>query len=164
MRQYLRNREGRLFFFTLVTNQRRGFLATEVARTTLREAIQTVKSRHPFAIRAIVLLPNHLHTIWDLPAEDNDYSRRWRLIKSIFTRKWLQWGGENGVMTSSRRRSGEQAIGQRRYYEHTCRDEADATRCIEYIHANPVKHRLVSRVMDWPWSSFLVMSRKGFTR
>ena len=161
MRRYRRNREGSLFFFTLVTHQRRGILTTESGRSALREAIQTVRKEHPFQIQAIVLLPDHLHAVWELPRNDNDYSTRWRLIKSRFTRRWIQLGGESGLVTSSRKRSGEQAVWQRRFYEHTCRDEADVTRCIEYIHMNPVKHGLAQRAVDWPWSSFHRYVRAG---
>lgn len=34
------------------------------------------------------------------------------------------------------------------------RDELDLKRCVDYIHVNPLKHGLVSRVGDWRWSSF----------
>ncbi|WP_437192853.1 REP-associated tyrosine transposase [Planctomicrobium sp. SH527] len=154
MRRYRRNREGRLFFFTVVTHERRNILTSELARNALREAIQEVRQRYPFVITAIVLLPDHLHTIWELPPGENDYSLRWRLIKTHFTKLWMAGGGSQGLLTQSRRRSGEQAVWQRRFYEHTCRDEQDVTRCVEYIHVNPVKHQLVKRVSDWPWSSF----------
>lgn len=43
---------------------------------------------------------------------------------------------------------------QRRYWEHTLRDEDDFARHVDYIHRNPLKHGLVSRVVDWPLSSF----------
>ncbi len=43
---------------------------------------------------------------------------------------------------------------QRRFWEHTIRDETDLVRHVDYIHYNPVKHGLVSRVNDWPHSSF----------
>jgi putative transposase len=33
--------------------------------------------------------------------------------------------------------------------EHTIRDESDLARHVDYIHYNPVKHGLVSRVSDW---------------
>ncbi len=61
----------------------------------------------------------------------------------------------------SRRRKQERGIWQRRFYEHTCRDEDDLKRCIDYIHVNPVKHGLVGRVIDWPWSSFHRYVRLG---
>jgi putative transposase len=51
---------------------------------------------------------------------------------------------------------------QRRFYEHTCRDDDDVQRCVDYIHVNPVKHRLVDQVRDWPWSTFHNYVRDGY--
>jgi REP-associated tyrosine transposase len=48
-----------------------------------------------------------------------------------------------------------------RFWEHTIRDETDLERHVDYIHYNPVKHRLVSRVTDWPYSSFHRCVREG---
>jgi putative transposase len=45
-------------------------------------------------------------------------------------------------------------VWQRRFWEHTIRDESDLVRHIDYIHHNPVKHGLALRVGDWPHSSF----------
>ncbi len=49
---------------------------------------------------------------------------------------------------------GERGIWQRRYWEHTIRDELDYARHVDYVHFNPVKHGFVARVSDWPYSSF----------
>lgn len=154
MRHYRRNREGRIFFFTVVTHDRRPILTTDLGRQSLRAAIDETRTKFPFEIVAIVLLPDHLHSVWELPSHDRDYSVRWRRIKSRFTRLWLANGGGEGPMTRSRRTAGERAIWQRRFYEHTCRDDADLQRCVDYVHVNPLKHGLVRRVADWPWSSF----------
>ena len=51
--------------------------------------------------------------------------------------------------------------GNEEYWEHTCRDEDDLKRCIDYIHWNPVKHGLVERVQDYPWSTFHRFARLG---
>lgn len=154
MRRYRRSREGSVFFFTLVTHERRTLLTTEHGRRCLREAIHEVRCEHPFEIVAIVLLPDHLHAIWELPQGDGDYSTRWRLIKASFTRRWRDSSGAEGAVSSSRQRKGERGVWQRRFYEHTCRDEDDLQRCMDYVHVNPLKHGLVDRVRDWPWSSF----------
>jgi len=103
--------------------------------------------RHPFTLDAIVILPDHLHAIWTLPPGDADYATRWRLIKAEFSR-----GG--ATTERSRRRKGERGIWQRRYWEHTLRDEGDYERHCDYIHFNPVKHRHVSAVRYWPYSLF----------
>ncbi|MDA7979531.1 MAG: transposase [Pirellulales bacterium] len=154
MRRYLRSHTGRTFFFTLVTFQRRRFLTTPVARAALRAAFRNVRAQRPFSVVAIVLLPDHLHTVWELPSGDTDYSTRWRLIKTRFTQLWRQQGGSEETVSASRERKRERAIWQRRFYEHTCRDEQNLKRCVDYIHANPLKHGLVDSVAQWPWSSF----------
>ena len=55
----------------------------------------------------------------------------------------------------------ESGLWQRRYWEHAIRDDADLERHIDYIHFNPVKHGLVSRVWDWPYSSFKQYVQRG---
>jgi putative transposase len=111
---------GGSFFFTVNLADRRLRLLTEsidALRTTFRET----QRRHPFAIDAIVVLPDHLHTVWTLPEGDADFSTRWRLIKASFSRKLA--AGE--PVSSSRAGKGERGIWQRRYWEHTIRDEND---------------------------------------
>lgn len=154
MSDYRRSREGRLFFFTVVTHHRRTFLTSELARDCLRKAISEVREDRPFHVTAAVLLPDHLHAIWELPSDDIDYSTRWRRIKSLFTKYWLASGGSTGAVSQSRIHRKEQGVWQRRFFEHTIRDERDLRRCVDYLHVNPVKHRLVERVQDWSWSSF----------
>ena len=48
----------------------------------------------------------------------------------------------------------EKGLWQRRYWEHVIRDETDLAWHVDYIHFNPVKHGYISRVIDWPHSSF----------
>jgi putative transposase len=64
-------------------------------------------------------------------------------------------------ISESRLRKGERGIWQRRYWEHTLRDERDFSRHVDYIHFNPVKHELVTQVDNWPYSSFHRMVRLG---
>jgi len=85
--QYRRARiNGGTYFFTLVTDKRRKILCEPENIEFLRAAFQYVVERHPFVIDAAVILPDHLHAIWTLPDNDQDFSKRWRLIKSHFTR------------------------------------------------------------------------------
>lgn len=145
---------GGTYFFTAVTYSRRCFLTDDLARPLLRQAIDTIREKYPFEIVAWVLLPNHMHTVWTLPRGDCDYSVRWARIKEEFTEQWLAAGGWEGARNRSRRRRGERAVWQRRFWEHTVRDEEDLERCVDYVHWNPVKHGHVPRVADWPWSTF----------
>ena len=86
------------------------------------------------------MLPDHLHCIWRLPEGDDDYPKRWRLIKGLFSRRYLKAGGIEGQRNQSRRKKGEAAVWQRRYWEHTIRDDNDFAMHFDYIHFNPIKH------------------------
>jgi len=145
---------GGIFFFTLVTEDRRRILADADARRCLRQAIECTRNERPFGTIAMVLLPDHLHALWELPPEDDDFSTRWRLIKARFTRSWTAQRPPGACRSASRVKHGEQAVWQRRFWEHCIRDDRDLKRHIDYIHYNPVKHGLVPRAGDWPWSTF----------
>jgi len=139
---------GGTYFFTLNLDDRRSALLVEHV-SVLRLVIQKVRSVHPFKIQAIVILPDHLHTIWTLPPGDADYYTRWSLIKAGFSR-----GISSGEqVSSSRLYKRERGIWQRRYWEHQVRDERDLQQHVDYIHYNPVKHGHVSRAVQWPYSS-----------
>jgi putative transposase len=101
-------------------------------------------------------LPDHLHIIVTLPPGDNDYPNRWRVIKRRFTN-----GVAKAGVAIARHANGEHALWQRRFWEHTIRDDRDFERHVDYIHFNPVKHALVAGVRDWPHSSFHRYVRHG---
>ena len=103
------------------------------------------------------MLPDHLHAIWTLPEGDDDYATRWNLIKARFSR-CLAPAPERSPSKRARR---EKGIWQRRYWEHRIRDEADYERHVDYLHFNPVKHGYVTRVANWPHSSFHQFVKRG---
>jgi putative transposase len=152
---------GGTYFFTVVTERRSRLFADEAARRLLGEAMRECRLRYPFEIAAIVLLPEHLHALWTLPTGDDVYSLRWRRIKREFTRAWLQCGGAEAERSPARLRERRRGVWQRRFWEHTIRDESDLEAHFDYIHYNPVKHGLVRRPQDWPWSSFQRWVREG---
>jgi REP-associated tyrosine transposase len=145
---------GGTYFFTVVTAARRPILTTELRRRCLREAIEEVMAEKPFTQLALVLLPDHLHAVWVLPPGDDDFSSRWADLKIAFTKKYLAGGGTEAAVSASRRKKRERGVWQRRFWEHLIRDADELKRCVDYIHHNPLKHGLVNRVMDWPWSTF----------
>ena len=147
---------GGTFFFTATLLDWRSRLLTEHINL-LRQAFRSTRNDAPFQIIAIVVLPDHLHTILTLPEGDADYSGRWKAIKAGFTRALRT----NGVVLISNTASGYQ-LWQPRYWEHTIRDDRDLQVHVDYIHFNPVKHGLVKRAADWPYSSFHRYVRKGW--
>ena len=153
---------GGSFFFTVVTFNRLPIFTDEPVRALLRSAWTEIQERFPFQTDAVVLLPNHIHCIWTLPEGDANFSMRWNGIKRLFTKGYLAQIEPGESRNVSRQKRREVAIWQRRFWEHTLRDEADLNRHLNYIHFNPVKHGLVKRVADWPWSSFHRYVRMGF--
>jgi putative transposase len=143
---------GGSFFFTVVTEKRRPVFNNAAMVEVLRDAFRNVRKSRPFEIDAMVVMPDHLHCLWTLPPGDSDYATRWRLIKTRFTKHCDP--ALRRYRNASRQSRGEQAVWQHRYWEHVIRDETDFERHVDYIHYNPVKHRLASSPIDWPYSSF----------
>ncbi|PPQ16387.1 putative transposase [Bradyrhizobium shewense] len=150
MTSYRRNFvPGGSFFFTVnLLDRGQSLLTANIG--LLRAAFRETRQRHPFTIDAIVVLPEHLHAVWTMPNGDADFAMRWRQIKSAFSRKL----SPDELVSPSRAGKAERGVWQRRYWEHTIRDEEDYARHIDYVHINPVKHGLVDRVCDWAPSSF----------
>jgi putative transposase len=154
MPHYTRNFvQGGTFFFTVVTYDRHPWLCSDAARQSLRHAIEKVRLNMPFTIDAWVLLPEHLHCIWTLPPDDNNFSTRWRLIKGYVSKSLTD---EQHViqLSLSRQKRNESALWQRRFWEHTIRNEADYIAHCDYIHYNPVKHGLCKSPREWAYSTY----------
>jgi putative transposase len=153
---YRRNRvAGGTYFFTVTLRDRTSRLLIQSV-AGLRRFYAEVRSRRPFETVAVVVLPDHLHAIWRLPDSDADCSGRWRAIKAGFIRN-LRRSGIAFAMNAA----GEAEVWQRRFWEHTIRNDADLRAHVDYVHWNPVKHGHVARVRDWPYSSFHRYVREG---
>ncbi|WP_295400180.1 transposase [uncultured Thiocystis sp.] len=138
------------WFFTVNLAERRDNHLLVEQIDLLRAAFRYVKHRKPFRIEAIVIMPDHLHCIWTLPTEDADFSMRWSLLKSHFSRTIPT--GER--ISQSREKRRERGIWQRRFWAHLLTGQDDFNSHVDYIHWNPVKHKKVRQVADWPYSSF----------
>lgn len=121
MTNYRRSRlPGAAYFFT-VTIARRNLDLLVRRIQDLKSAFRDEHERAPFVNVALVILPDHLHAIWRMPEGDSDYSQRWRRIKACFSRA-LPLAER---VSSSRKIKGERGVWQRRFWEHTIRDEDD---------------------------------------
>jgi len=138
---------GACIYFTVALAERHGDLLLRHV-DLLRAAVRQTRAERPFGILAWVVLPDHLHCIWSLPAGDADYPTRWRLIKARFSR---------ALPVAARRpshlRRGERGVWQRRYWEHHIRDEPDLQAHLRHCRLDPVRHGLVAQPEEWPWST-----------
>lgn len=155
-------------FFTVVLARRGGRLLIDEI-DVLREAVRVTRARRPFEIDAWVVLPDHIHAVWSLPEGDANYSDRWGAIKARFSKHVRQKVGYKpslrkagqrtevewlrSVRSPSKRAKQDAGIWQRRFWEHHIRDQADYDAHVRYCWGNPVKHGLVKRAVEWPYSS-----------
>ncbi len=140
---------GGTYFFTANLFDRKSPLLVTCI-DILRRAVRQTLLEKPFYIDAWTVLPDHLHCIWTLPEGDADYPARWKKIKNLFSRSIAQTEKRSSAQIGK----GERNIWQRRYWAHTIRDEKDYAAHMDYVYINPVKHGIVKRVKDWPYSSF----------
>ena len=151
---------GGTYFFTVVTYQRRCIFKEESSIELLNNCFKDVIEICNFNIVAIVILPDHIHTIWTLPENDSDFSTRWKLIKSSFSKQYKETVTKH--LPDSLVRKGESGVWQRRFWEHLIRNQEDFNRHCDYIHYNPVKHGFVKKPSDWKFSSFDEFFKQGF--
>ena len=162
MSQYKRNFEnGGTYFFIVVAYKRQKIFigpSIDILRSCFKKAI----TEAPFTLEEIVVLPDHVHCIWRLPDGDNDFSTRWKKIKGDFSKGHQQMiGTPEKMISESMKKKGESGIWQRRFWEHTIRDEHDFQAHCDYIHYNPVKHSYVQAPGEWPHSSFRRFVKAG---
>lgn len=147
---------GATYFFTAALADRSSDLLVRHVEE-LRRAVAITMSERPFACEAAVVLPDHLHMIWTMPAGDSDFSTRWRLIKSRFSRST----GICRPRGRSQATKQERGVWQRRFWEHCIRGPEDFQLHAHHCWSDPVTHGLVTDPADWPYSSYLRDKRLG---
>lgn len=151
MRDYPRaGHPGGTWCSTVYLLERRGGDLLLAQVELLRNVAGDVKRRHLFRIHDWGVLPDYLRCVIELPTQDTDFATRWRLITSGFSLDLPKTEPRSPV----RLRRGERNIWRRRCWEYLIRDDADYRAHMDYVHINPVWHRLVKRVVDWARSTF----------
>ncbi|MEO5614885.1 MAG: transposase [Cypionkella sp.] len=134
-------------YFTVALNRPgEDLLVLEIER--LRQAVRLTRAEQPFQIAAWVVMPDHLHTIWTLPAGENDVAGRWRLIKARFSAS-LPLDARRIKLART-----AQGVWQRGFWQHRICDAADMALHMRSCQMDPVRHGLVDVPEAWPYSSF----------
>lgn len=153
--------EGSIIFLTIVTCNRQQIFSDEKNINLLRQVTANVKLEMPFEILGAVILPDHLHFLWQLPPNNGDYSKRVGRLKALFSKSYQEKNELQLPLSRSRKKHKESNIWQRRFWDHHIRNEKDFEQHLNYIHYNPVKHHLVSCPHFWQYSSFNLWIKKG---
>lgn len=149
--------KGHYYFITVTTYNRNNILIQNI--DLLRKSFECSKQMFEFDIIAIVVLPDHMHLILK-PETPADYSKIIGKIKRDFT-KALDDEYIDKNISKSRIKRKEKGVWQRRFYEHTIRNEKSFNDLLDYIHFNPVKHGYVQNVKNWKYSSFNKFVNQG---
>ncbi len=142
---------GFSYYLTIVTHKRNPILIDNIA--LLRESFRVSKTKYKYTIDAIVILPEHFHMIItpDIPSQ---YPQIIRAIKYHFSQHLDARYYAHVEQSASRTKRGSKPIWQKRYYEHTIRNEKDYIEKLTYMYHNPVKHQYVTKADAWAYSSF----------
>jgi putative transposase len=147
--------ENHYYFITAVIKNRKLQLLTDNT-TYFKKALKASKLSYEYEIYALVVMSNHFHIIIN-PKNKNDYPQIISSIKREFT-KQLDTNLLTKLakyLTPSQIKHRESGVWQRRYFEHTVRNQQDLNHLTDYIHYNPVKYGFVKRAKDWQYSSFM---------
>ena len=92
-------------------------------------------------VLGFALMPNHFHLVlW--PLEDEDMG------------KWMQWLMTSHVRRHHGRYQTSGHLWQGRYKSFSVQNDAHLTTVLRYVERNPLRASLVTRLEEWPWSSY----------
>ena len=139
-----------IVFITQLVQDRQPIFSNDDHVVLLRSTLRRVKTIHPFQMLGFVFLPDHFHLLLR-PTGDSNFSQIMHSLKRNFTKNYKQ---ANDVSKGMK-------FWQKRFYDHVIRSESDFRRHLDYIHFNPVKHKLVARPEEWPHTSYLAWKNRG---
>jgi len=144
--------DGYSYFMTVITHERNPILIENI--DLLRESFRVSKNKYHYRIDAIVIMPDHFHMIIT-PKNAEDYPHIIRTIKQYFSKNCPKACYKHLYQSWSRDKKGYLPVWQKRYYEHTIRNEKDMFEKLQYMYHNPVKHHYVDAPEQWLYSSFV---------
>ena len=148
---------GLYYFHARLSDPSEDLLVRHVAH--LRTCVRMTRQTLPFDVVEAVVLPSEMHMIWRLHGADQDYSGRWRMLKSLFSRHLP--APRN--LSPQQKARGEKGIWQRRFWEHCIRDQSDLIAHRDFMWRSPVACGLVARPTDWEHSSIHRAMAQGMT-
>ncbi len=154
------NQAGHAHELTFSCHGRLPLLGKDRTKLWLVESIAAARKNHRLELWAYVIMPEHVHILF-MPEDDNyGISRILKSIKQPVARKAISFLRDNAPEFLDRlrvtwpggrieHRFWQQGGG----YDRNIYSADVAWAAVKYIHNNPVRRGLVSRAVDYPWSS-----------
>jgi putative transposase len=147
---------GDLHFITFTCYQRRKFLASAESKNLAVRVLGEIRDRCRFKLIGYVIMPDHIHLLISEPPGSTPAK-----AMQVFKQRVSQ------LLRGKKRRNSAQLLlnfpqeslerrrfWQRRYFDMNLYSAYMIRQKLDYIHANPVKEKLVKHPRDWPWSSW----------
>jgi putative transposase len=129
---------GLTYSVTICCLDRQPLLASDDAKAIAAEAIEGMLGRGFARLDGYVIMPDHLHLMFELDAAKGLAGAVGDLKKYIARRVNATLGRDGGLW-------------QRGYFDHAIRGEEDYQRYLEYMLANPARAGSVERPDEYPW-------------
>ncbi len=120
------------------------------------ETFDAARQRKHFKLYAWVIMPEHVHLLIEPSLPDFPISKVLKDIKGNFAnrvlRRWRELNAD--ILKKLRDSAGKEHFWQAGGgYDTNIYSEAKLLEKIDYTHDNPVRRGLVTRQVDWVWSS-----------
>ena len=121
-------------------NNREDIFRSDADRHLFLELLAALAERYNIQLHAYVLMGNHYHLL--LKTNEANLSKAMQWFGTSYTRKFNLTHNKNGHLF------------QGRFKSIIVENDAYLLRLSCYIHRNPLRARLVDRLVDYPWSSY----------
>src|SRR6266403_2534912 len=153
---------GDLHFITFSCYERRALLGTVCARNLFLKILEQVRRGCVASIVGYVVMPEHVHLLLSEPKKGTTAKLlkvlKQRVSHALRLRRRRRISGQLSLAFPGSF-AGLRRLWQRRYYDFNVYSPQKLREKLDYIHANPVKRRLVVHPKDWPWSSWAFYAR-----
>jgi putative transposase len=140
-----------IVFVVAVTKDRRRVFGDTKHAELLLQVLRDVRQYRPFSLLAHSIIPDHVNLLLK-PTGESNFSQIMHSVERSLTLRYKKIHGITGSLS----------LWQRGFWDHVIRDEEDLRRHFDYVHYNPVKHRLVTRPEDYAYSSYGYWLEKGY--
>ena len=149
-------------FITFTCYQRRKFLASVKSKNLAVRVLSEVRARLHFKLIGYVIMPDHMHLIISEPPGSVP-AKAMRVFKqrvSRLLRGKKRCNRAQLLLPFPEEGPQFRRFWQRRYFDMNLYSNYMIRQKLDYIHANPVKEKLVSHPKHWPWSSWSAYAGK----
>jgi putative transposase len=149
--------KGHLHFITFSCYRRLPLLKTARARDIFVEELGRVRDETRFRLLGYVVMPEHVHLLISEPPQGTPSTVLQKLKRRVAHRlRKRQKRASAGQIPLPFAKCEEppHSFWQPRFYDFNVYTQGKKTEKLNYMHANPLKRRLVNDPKDWPWSSW----------